>query len=179
MQNYEPVFRGKSHWHESYTKQVCENLLRAYRENRSSILAVNDAVVLLEQYHRDMHVPYEQRDEARAEREEAYEVNRRLTMRLIEKDNEIVRLRALHEVAKNTIADLRKPLKWAVYNGERSWFDALKAQPKQVEYIACAHYPNAIHNHFTGMTHCEFCCEKEPLKWYDNGQHRQPKENQK
>jgi hypothetical protein len=162
MQNYEPVFRGKSHWHESYTKQVCENLVRAYRENRSSILAVNDAVVLLEQYHRDMHVPYEQRDEARAEREEAYEVNRRLTMRLIEKDAEIERMR-------NALSKAH----WG-YGADAHTYSGAPAN-----YIACAHYPNAIHNHFTNMTHCEFCCEKEPLKWYDNGQHRQPKENQK
>jgi len=176
------VWKNKMPWETSYTKKVVDDLekvLGSISRYDEDYYAVQNAVQLLIQYHRDMHVPYDQRDEARKEREESYEVNRRLTQRLIDKDDELVRMYALHEVAKKTIADLRASLPFKVQQGQGRAVWCSPPDARSQEFMACGHYPNALSNYFEHRLHCEFCCEKEPLKWYDNGQHRQPKENQK
>jgi len=50
----------------SFTQRVAHNLIAEC----GCVPAVRDAVDLLRQYHRDLHVPYTQRDEARKERDE-------------------------------------------------------------------------------------------------------------
>lgn len=61
-------------WEKSYTKQVVDNLERSWegvpRNNPEADILPREeraAVELLKQYHRDLHLPYQQRDEARAE----------------------------------------------------------------------------------------------------------------
>jgi hypothetical protein len=49
----------------SYTKKVVDKLNAI--PNVSVSLVINDAIALLKQYHRDLALPYQQRDEARAE----------------------------------------------------------------------------------------------------------------
>jgi hypothetical protein len=51
----------------SYTDLVVTNLWRCY----GAAPAAQEAVALLKQYHRDLHIPYEQRDQARRERDTA------------------------------------------------------------------------------------------------------------
>lgn len=161
----------------SYTKKVVDalgdmNYVAAYHRT------VLDAMELLRQYHSDLHMPYEQRDEAIAELRAAEDTIRRQCQRLIDKDDEITRIRAA--LAK---AHWGCGIEARTYTGApASWNDVIdrlrkrapnKPVPKQT-YMACGHYPNALSNYFEHRIHCEFCCEKEPLKWYDNGRHREP-----
>ncbi len=132
-------------WEDSYTKQINTKLVRAYLQGFGLGDAIHDATELLRDYWDDAHLPYEQRDEARARVKELAAANRYLL-------REIAHHRA-HSRSLHT------------YNGDQ--------QQKQA-YMACGHYPDAISNHFEGRTSCEFCCEKEPLKWFDNGHHRMP-----
>lgn len=124
----------------SYTKKVVEHLRELqYRED----INLQEAIDLLRQYHRDMRVPYEQRDNARAE---------------------LVRYKALYEVAKATIADLRNPF---------SDVDCISSRPLPQFSFACEHHPSATSNLFAGRTGCIHGCEKEPLRWFDSGCHRE------
>jgi hypothetical protein len=56
----------------SYTEKVIGALRRAWFFNDGAPVGadvINDAINLLKQYHRDLHIPYEQRDAARKERD--------------------------------------------------------------------------------------------------------------
>ncbi len=143
----------KVKWEYSYTKRVVGELAKV-RESISHFdpdyFKVEAAMNLLRDYWKDSHVPYEQRDGAR-------KVVKIQTERLQQQDEELVRLRS----------------KIANFGRIRFTYNGTTESPKQ-NYMACGHYPNAISNHFEGRTSCEFCCEKEPLKWFDNGHHRMP-----
>ncbi len=41
-------------------------------------------------------------------------------------------------------------------------------------FFCCKHHPWALLNFWFGRSTCEHQCEKEPLKWFDNGRHREP-----
>ena len=126
-------------WNTSYTKRVVDSLVAEYPISAAvKGNPVYAAIQLLILYHRDLHLPYEQRDEARAN-------NERLGARVVEMDAELIRLRA----------------------------SVAAARPFQ-EFMACRHYPDALFNFWKGRDHCEHCCETEPLKWFDNGRHREP-----
>lgn len=160
-----------SHWEKSYTKRVVDGLERIYPRS----FAICDAVQLLIQYHRDMHVPYEQRDAYLAEVNRLQEVVRRQTMRLNEKDDELVRIKSSLPYRVKQGSSNRDV--WAARSGYLPPKDAateLQNLPEKQNYMACKHYPDALTNFFAHRDHCEFCCEREPLKWFDNGHHREP-----
>lgn len=154
----------KISWRTSYTHKVSEKLLSAYQAGRSDIVATYNAASLLRQYWLDMHIPYEQRDAYLAEVNRLQEVVRRQTMRLNEKDDELVRLR---EVAVRAGLYVNPP-------DLVSRQQQIVNNQKQQNYMACKHYPDALANFFSHRDNCEFCCEREPLKWFDNGHHREP-----
>ena len=56
----------KRKWETSYTKKVCDSI-RGVTMSPGPTPVADVAIELLEQYHRDLHVSYQQRDEARAE----------------------------------------------------------------------------------------------------------------
>jgi hypothetical protein len=133
------MYKGKTAWSQSYTKRVVDELEKHYPISSTwPEHSVHKAVELLRQYHRDLHIPYTERDEARAE---------------------VKALEAVVIALLKNKTPAREPVK--------------KVHEFQ-NYTACAHHPNALSNFFEKRDYCEFRCEKEPLKWYDNGQHRKP-----
>lgn len=170
-------------WETSYTKKVVDFVCFHHDTATVPGNSTYQAVELLKQYHRDLHLPYEQRDEALARVKELAAANKYLL-------GEITELRASlpYKVKQGMGRSV-----WCAPYGEKApflgdaiksdiykWaaervFDALaKPEPKKQVFMACGHYPNALSNFFEKRDHCEFCCEKEPLKWCDNGRHREP-----
>ena len=153
-------------WEGSYTQEVAEYLKVVHIPGAYARQTADDAVALLEQYHRDLHVSYEQRDRARA--------------RVKELEGELLRYKALHGVAASTISDLRKQLQIKSFIDQKyTWTgnaaqQSMSQQQQKQFFTACQHYPNALSNFWEKRDSCEFCCEKEPLKWFDHGKHRMP-----
>lgn len=154
-------------WETSYTKKVVDELEKAHPISIPGDVAAE----LLRQYHRDLHLPYEQRDKALARVKELAAANKYLLA-------EIADMRA--SLPFKVRAGMRHGVVWvAPPGGVNTHTDICDAPPKQQdarrqEFMACGHYPNALSNYFEHRLHCEFCCEKEPLKWHDNGRHREP-----
>jgi hypothetical protein len=167
-------------WETSYTKRVVDDLekvLGSISRFDTDYYAVQNAVQLLIQYHRDMHVPYEQRDEALAKAKYQLKVNTVLNKDLTRATDRIKELAAAN---KYLLAELAR-MDWNIYAGEGKSTRAAQQQQqvnnvqwRKQKFVACAHYPNALYNYFHQQTDCEWCCQNEPLKWFDNGHHREP-----
>ena len=145
----------KEQWEGSYTQEVTDWLEAVHIPNAYARQSADLAISLLKQYHRDLHVPYEQRDEARARVKELAAANKYL----------------LAELAKIQTWREDPPGACVCCGGLKP---AAETQHKHQHFVACQHYPNALYNFFHEQKGCEFCCEKEPLKWFDNGKHRMP-----
>lgn len=177
-------------WDKSYTREVVIGLtlLMDYRHwlrSTKQHQQIKAAKELLEQYWHDLHLPYEQRDEARREVQnlkrrviELKQANNNLRNQLI--DYQLDRLRVGVNVAevKKKIDDIvevdEPPLADAVDVFATNCGTCAPPEPKPVEFFACQHYPCATTNYFQHIAVCEHGCESVPLKWCDNGHHRKP-----
>jgi hypothetical protein len=62
-----PNYAKDRKWESSYTKRVVDRITSNWPLSSNEYgNAMHDAVQLLIKYHRDLHIPYEQRDKARA-----------------------------------------------------------------------------------------------------------------
>lgn len=161
-------------WETSYTKRVIDELIKGGYVGRPIL----DACDLLEQYHRDLHLPYEQRDYQLKLNTALNKDLTRATDRIKELEGDLRAVRA-HLAEANNIArgehKFNSPFgenrqTWNIFAGEgRSTRAAAEQQAAQNEarmrswaplkqtYVACPHYPNAIHNFFSKKDSCEFC----------------------
>lgn len=135
-------------WMTSYTKKVVDRL---ERDGERYNFYVEDAADLLRQYHHDLHWPYEQRD---------------MYLKEAHRLGEIVKtqagdLRAVqaHLAEANNIARGKHKFNSPFGENVPKYDDLCEPAPKQT-YVACRHYPNAIHNYFSEQTACEFCMKE-------------------
>jgi hypothetical protein len=57
--------------------------------------------------------------------------------------------------------------------GRRRWLESQENEMLQI-FFCCKHHPIALWNFWRGRMTCAHGCHKEPLKWFDNGRHREP-----
>lgn len=172
-------------WDKSYTREVVIGLtlLMDYRHwlrSTKQHQQIKAAKELLEQYWHDLHLPYEQRDEAREllKREQHHGKQLQNRVKELESANRALRSQLagwmkprFTEVDEPPLADAVDV--FATNYGTRSP-RTKAAESKPVEFFACQHYPCATTNYFQHIAVCEHGCESVPLKWCDNGHHRKP-----
>lgn len=158
-------------WDTSYTRDMVIRLvslkLAFYEPKHPGVTILDDAIKLLEGYWRDLHIPYEQRDQARAEASR-YKALYEVALDVIQRRNEDLAVFRKQEFRKQE----------AVLKDTQKAVDEIRASRNArtacVEFFACKHYPCATSNHFAGLSVCEHGCEKTPLRWWEGGVHSKP-----
>lgn len=150
-------------WETSYTRQVVDQVLRAFPTHGRA------AASLLIGYWTDLHVPYEQRDEARAERDEAQAESKRIGEVCDRFRKELSHQDEVIEKLREALAEAKKPkTNNALLTKAASPFVAPSPS------FRCIHWPLATSNILDGRTTCEHGCHTVPLEFWHNGTHRAP-----
>lgn len=131
-------------WETSYTKKVVDDLQRALPYWRLQSGA--PVVELLTQYWNDLHIPYQQRDTARAEAKRLDEVCSQFRKELSAQDLELQTLRA--EIAALKAAP-KSTLTWDIYPGEGK---STRDRRNLLERLKMAHGAAAYHNMYSAMS---------------------------
>lgn len=183
----------EQYWKKSYTYHVCIQLSQL--NNLRGLAAISAAIRLLHQYHRDMHVPYEQRDAARREREAARQERDAARQERDTARDEIKRLtRALRHMEEklkteqhlvNALEDelpaaAKTKTSWRWSSEDLAKAMSLRWTNKDVavtqnhvtrtqNFFKCRHWPVSLRNFMDMRTTCTWGCHKYPPRPWANG----------